>query len=155
MDILILVLLPQFNGVSRKKSKEIIVFFNDISTPLFNDSIIRLLKTTYHELYHAIDDTREKETQITYNDFASDCDRFIINHSPLDQLKYILTPNGHDSFMFEILANIHGINKTEQYILRILKRYFDVENLNNTETINYIVKEAIRRYKEIINYSTI
>lgn len=116
MEILMLALLPQVNGVSRKKAKEIIVFFNDVSTPLFNDSIIRLLKTTYHELYHAIDDTREKETQITYNNFANDCDRFIIKHSPLEICKYLLTPSGHDSFMFEILANIHGINKTEQYI---------------------------------------
>lgn len=47
---------------------------------------------------------------------------------------------------------VKELNKIEQYIIRVFKRYFDVEELNNTATINFIVEEAIKRYKESINY---
>lgn len=161
--IIQLISLPLFNGVFRPKSKELIVFYNDVSTPLFNDSIIRFLKTTYHELYHALDDTIDKAKNISYENFANQCDRFIISHSPIEMLKYVMTPQGHDSFMFEILANLYAIDKTEEYIKnnniqcsdneitkfnKLKNKYHtQYQNYNLTKRLNIIISE----YKSCLN----
>lgn len=47
---------------------------------------------------------------------------------------------------------VKELNKIEQYIVRIFKRYFDIEELNNAGTIDFIIQESIKRYKESINY---
>ncbi|MDO4962870.1 MAG: hypothetical protein Q4E75_02050 [bacterium] len=133
-QILTLSALPFLNGVSRKKSKEIVVFYNDIPTPFFEDSIVRLLKTTYHELYHALDDAREND--YSFDMFANTCDRFIVSHSPIDSIKYFLTSKGHDSFMFEILANNYGIKRAEEYIEK------------NNISINNYEKNKLQKLKQ-------
>lgn len=44
------------------------------------------------------------------------------------------------------------VSTTERYLLRIIKRYFDLEELNNAASINSIIIEAMARYKASINY---
>lgn len=40
----------------------------------------------------------------------------------------------------------------EKYLLRIIKRFFDLEELNNLESINAVITEAINRYKAGLTY---
>jgi len=47
---------------------------------------------------------------------------------------------------------VKELDNVERYLLRIVKRYFDIEELNNKETINAIITEAITRYKNTILY---
>lgn len=44
------------------------------------------------------------------------------------------------------------LNELDRYLLRIIKRYFDTEEINNATSINAIITEAIARYKEDIEY---
>lgn len=44
------------------------------------------------------------------------------------------------------------LNKLDRYLLRIVKRYFDLEEINNAASINAIITEAIMRYKASIIY---
>lgn len=44
------------------------------------------------------------------------------------------------------------LNNLDRYLLRIVKRYFDLEEINNTASINAIITEAIARYKASIVY---
>jgi hypothetical protein len=44
------------------------------------------------------------------------------------------------------------LNKLDRYLLRIIKRYFDLEEINNAASINAIIAEAITRYKSSILY---
>lgn len=44
------------------------------------------------------------------------------------------------------------LNKLDRYLLRIIKRYFDLEEINNASSINAIITEAISRYKANIIY---
>lgn len=44
------------------------------------------------------------------------------------------------------------LNNLDRYLLRIIKRYFDLEEINNTASINAIITEAIARYKASIVY---
>lgn len=44
------------------------------------------------------------------------------------------------------------LNDIDRYLLRIIKRYFDLESINNAASINAIVAEAIMRYKASIDY---
>ncbi len=44
------------------------------------------------------------------------------------------------------------LNELDRYLLRTIKRYFDLEEINNAASINAIITEAIARYKSSINY---
>lgn len=44
------------------------------------------------------------------------------------------------------------LNKLDRYLLRIIKRYFDLEEINNASSINTIITEAMSRYKASIIY---
>lgn len=44
------------------------------------------------------------------------------------------------------------LNNLDRYLLRIIKRYFDLEEINNSSSINAIITEAISRYKASIIY---
>lgn len=44
------------------------------------------------------------------------------------------------------------LNELDRYLLRIIKRYFDLEEINNASSINAIITEAISRYKASIIY---
>ena len=44
------------------------------------------------------------------------------------------------------------LNDIDRYLLRIIKRYFDLEEINNAASINAIISEAITRYKASIIY---
>lgn len=44
------------------------------------------------------------------------------------------------------------LNNLDRYLLRIIKRYFDLEEINNASSINAIITEAIARYKASIIY---
>ena len=44
------------------------------------------------------------------------------------------------------------LNNIDRYLLRIIKRYFDLEEINSVSSINSIVAEAISRYKSSITY---
>lgn len=47
---------------------------------------------------------------------------------------------------------VKELDNVERYLLRIIKRYFDIEELNNKNTINAIIAEAMTRYKSSIIY---
>ena len=47
---------------------------------------------------------------------------------------------------------IKEYDNIERYLLRIIKRYFDLEELNSMESINAIISEAINRYKASLIY---
>lgn len=47
---------------------------------------------------------------------------------------------------------VKELDNIERYLLRIVKRYFDIEELNNKDTINAIITEAMNRYKNTIIY---
>lgn len=47
---------------------------------------------------------------------------------------------------------VKELDNVERYLLRIIKRYFDIEELNNKNTINAIIAEAMTRYKNTIIY---
>lgn len=44
------------------------------------------------------------------------------------------------------------LNDVDRYLLRIIKRYFDLEEINSAASINAIISEAMSRYKFEINY---
>ena len=44
------------------------------------------------------------------------------------------------------------LNEIDRYLLQIIKRYFDLEEINSTASINAIMSEAIARYKATIRY---
>lgn len=44
------------------------------------------------------------------------------------------------------------LNDLDRYLLRVIKRYFDLEEINNAASINAIIAEAITRYKSSILY---
>lgn len=44
------------------------------------------------------------------------------------------------------------LNNLDRYLLRIIKRFFDLEEINNASSINAIITEAISRYKASIIY---
>lgn len=44
------------------------------------------------------------------------------------------------------------LNNIDRYLLRIVKRYFDLEEINSTASINAIITEAITRYKTSLTF---
>lgn len=47
------------------------------------------------------------------------------------------------------------LSTTDRYLLRIIKRYFGIEELNNASSIQAIITESIARYKTTINYNEV
>ncbi len=96
----------------------LVVFLNDIVDINFSHDAIDILRTVYHEIYHAIDNRNIKAGyyDLSYNVFASSVDRFLRNHYVSYLLKYKFTKKGHDTCMFEILADVYALKKTEEFI---------------------------------------
>lgn len=46
------------------------------------------------------------------------------------------------------------LNDVDRYLLRIIKKYFDLENINSAASINAIIAEAMSRYKLSISYKS-
>lgn len=105
---------------SQDEERDIIIFLDKLSTiPGFSLPISRLLKNTYHELYHALQhkELNTPQENISFDLFASKCDIFLCSCQDSDFLKYYFSQETHDSQMFEILANLYGAKKTEEYLL--------------------------------------
>ncbi len=139
-------IIPLISGGFHAKHNDetdIIVFLDKIDiVPGFSLPLISLLKVTYHELYHALQDKElnSTSTDISYNLFASQCDMFICSNESINFLKYYFTRSGHDAQMFEILANLHGAKKTEEYLQ------------NNNIKINFLEKLKLERKKKKHQY---
>lgn len=122
---------------------DIIVFLDKIDiVPGLSLPLVSLLKTTYHELYHALQskELNSLSIDISYDLFASQCDMFICSNESTNFLKYYFTNSGHDSQMFEILANLHGVKKTEKYLQ------------NKNIKINFLEKMKLDRQKQKYQY---
>lgn len=150
----------QANGVYRNQKKSLIVFANDIGHPILKNNIVQLLKTTYHELYHAIYfNTKQKGFKFNdFNSFACDLEQFLMKHNIGTPLRYLYN---HDSFMFEILANIYGVKKTEEYISQNpnahnydLKKLKKIKQKYDRQYDNYnlskILDDIIKNYKSAL-----
>ena len=130
-------------GVYDFHDREIVVFYDKI--PIY-DNIIYSLQTIFHELFHGIDENGKANMLDEYTKFADECDKFIIDTAPyIEIIKYTTNNKIHDSYMFEILANIYGVVKTYKYIKdnNIKCNKFEIETLNK-------LKE--KYYKQYLNY---
>ena len=138
-------LLPSYKGIYSDSDNSIVIFIDNlIVLPKMKINIIDLLKTTYHEIYHAIDFKNKTESFDfnNYDKFSCDLERFLSKHYTAMPFKYLFN---HDSFMIEILANKYGIEKTIQYIK---------ENpLNYTYDINRLSKLKNKYDKQYNNYN--
>ena len=150
-------------GVYDHEEREIIVFYDRIP---FHNSIIYILHTIFHELFHGIDGEDKTAMLDQYTDFSNECDKFIIDTAPyIEVIKYMVNDKKHDSYMFEILANLYGIEKTEKYIkdndikcsktelkkLKKLKQTYYEQYLNYdlTKSLNIIIND----YKNKLEYN--
>lgn len=125
-----------FHNNNESNEKTIMVFLDNFLT---QKSITQLMKNTYHELYHAMQDNELNKNQknITFDLFASKCDMLICSTQSGNSLKYYFSQQFHDSQMFEILANIHGVKKT-------------LEHLQNNQEFEVSASE-IEKLKQLLN----
>lgn len=161
IDSIHLLILPMYaNGNFNTKSNSLIVFLNDVGSPILNNDITRLLYTTYHELHHALYYKQKKEKFDTGNfeRFACDLESFLLRHSPEVNAKYYFQ---HDNFMLEILASQYGIIKAEEYIaenpnthhynidkLNRLKKHFQKKRKNYD--LSYYLEIIIQSYSDCL-----
>lgn len=144
------------------EKKEIIIFCDNIP---FYDNIISTLQTIFHELFHSLDEEGKATIFDEYTTFANKCDKFIIDTaSYIDVIKYMCSSKVHDSYMFEILANLYGISKTEKYIRdnNISCSKYELKKLHELKKIyckyycNYDLTKSlniiINKYKNNIQY---
>ena len=142
-------------GAYNVEDKEIIIFFDNL--PIY-DNIIHTLQTVFHELFHALDEENKVTNLDQYTNFSNECDKWLIDTAPFsDLITYIVSPKDHDAYMFEILANLYGIQKTEKYIkennikcsnfelsrLKKLKAKYTLqyERHDLTKSLNLIIKD--------------
>ncbi|MBE6139683.1 MAG: hypothetical protein E7174_04230 [Firmicutes bacterium] len=139
-------IIPLISGgfhAEHNNERDIIVFLDKIDiVPGFSLPLVSLLKTTYHELYHALQnkELNSTPTDMSYDLFASQCDMFICSNESIDFLKYYFTRSGHDTQMFEILANLHGVKKTEEY------------SQNNNIKISFLEQMKLDKQKQKYQY---
>lgn len=111
--------------------------------------LIQLLNTTYHEYNHKI---TWSKTEITPN---------LINFTLLIEQLLIKTTelynSYHNDFYEEIIANIYGIEKSEQFLKRYpnifekLKGYIENDKLNyQINLINYDIEQFINYFSKTI-----
>lgn len=130
-------------GVFDYQDKEIVVFYDKI--PIY-ENIIYNLQTVFHEIFHGIDENGKANMLDEYTKFADECDKFIIDTAPyIEIIKYTTNNKIHDSYMFEILANLYGVIRTYKYIKdnNIKCSEFEIKTLNK-------LKE--KYYKQYLNY---
>ena len=151
-------LMPNYKGAYIGNDKSIVVFIDNlIVLPKLKINIIDLLKTTYHEIYHAIDFKNKTESFNfnNYDKFACDLERFLSKHYTAMPFRYLFN---HDSFMIEILANKYGIERTIEFINNNPNAYnYDIARLEklkkkyNNQYNNYNLSKnldiIIKNYK--------
>lgn len=137
---------------------EIIIFLDKICIiPGISRSLISLLKTAYHELFHAIQQKEMKNlTNISYDLFASICDDIILVHPKFNNLNNYDNPEYHDSLMAEILANLYGVKKTKEYLKNnnIVCKPYEIEQLEEESNLyksQYINYDLTKRLNLIIS----
>lgn len=114
--------------------------------------LIELLTTTYHEYNHKI--TWEQATDIpNLRNFILLIEQLIIETTELYNAH-------HDDFYEEIIANIYGIEKSEQFLKRYpnifekLKGYIENDKLNyQINLINYDIEQFINYFSKILQES--
>lgn len=137
----------------------LVVFLNNIIGIDFSCSAVDILRTSYHEIYHAIDhrNIRKGYYDLNYNIFASSIDRFLRDHYIGHFLKYKFTRKGHDTCMFEILADVYAVKEAEEFIKRnphsYKYEYFKLERYKHRCYKNYMNYDLSKRLDFIIkNY---
>lgn len=129
----------------------IVIFLDDYPFAFLNPyiSFVNCVSTIYHESYHAMDYARAKEHKRTneYNNFASDVDKVLKCYFPL-AIKYLVSTKGHDSFMFEILANLYSVKRVEELIQYIeITPYSNIINNNDYKKLKYWKEKYSRQYE--------
>lgn len=150
--------MNKWNGLC--SSKEIVVF-SDESLAYFCEPrpLVQMISVAYHELYHAIQNKEIKNTKqtISYDLFSSICDNVLVHHTDENLNKYNFSAKEHNSPMFEILANLYSVKKTEEYLkhsnieikpneIEFLKNMekmckMQYENYDLTKRLNIILSE--------------
>ena len=152
----------KWNGLC--SSKEIVVF-SDESIAYFCEprSLVQMIYVAYHELYHAMQDKqiKDKDYPISYNLFASVCDKIFI--STICNEQYVGSTEFHNARMHEILADLYAINKTREYLQKnnmydssaeaFLKRQEEYcknryENYDLTGTLNLMLNKILEEYPQ-------
>ncbi len=91
------------------KEKDIVIFLNRIDKIEKVDNIFQLARTCYHEVRHSI---QQNFDNYSYEGFLRNIDLLRTN-----KIYYQVE---HDSFSFEIGANLYGISKAKEYIKKKL-----------------------------------
>lgn len=129
----------------------VVIFLDDYPFAFLNPyiSFINGVSTIYHESYHAIDYARAKAHERTneYNNFASDVDKVLKCYFPF-AIKYLASKKIHDSFMFEILANLYSVKRVEELIQYIeITPYSNIINNNDYKKLQHQKEKYSRQYE--------
>ena len=119
------------SGICNFKNSSIVIFvdsYKKIIVP--NKKTLNFIETCYHEIRHTIQPSLE---DYSFDKFACDIDHLIASFN------YNTYNNKHDSFYFEIDANLYGIYKAKEYLINKLPDVYE----------NIIIQKHLEMYCNI------